>query len=461
VTSRDALLRHPLAIAGAALTTAAAAVFIALVIAELAGWLENPYAGLIVFVLVPAVFVLGLLLIPLGMRLQRRKLAAGDTVEWPIVDFRLASVRRATLLVTALTAVNIVILLLAGYGSLHWMESPSFCGQACHTPMQPQFTAWQQASHARIACVQCHIGEGAGGFVHAKLNGTRQLAHVITGTFPRPVPPGAEMPPGAQAKTCLSCHQPQRVTGDRVRAFYEYAEDEQNTETRTLMRMHAGAGSASGHAIHWHADPSVRIEYAATDAAGQTIPYVKLTDAKGQVKEFFAEGTTEQAINGLARRTMDCVDCHNTVGHPIFAAAEKAVDSAIAAGEVSRKLPFARREGVRLLKTSYSDESTAVAEIERGLRAFYQSQGAIDPQEVGRTVTSLQSLYRRNVFPTMKVTWGSYPRNIGHPDSSGCLRCHDDTHKAKDGSTISGDCEYCHREIEVPPVTPTAPLPPK
>ena len=148
---------------------------------------------------------------------------------------------------------------------------------------------------------------------------------------------------------------------------------------------------------------------------------------------------------------MDCVDCHNTVGHPIEPSAESAVDKAIAAGQISRKLPFARREGVRLLKAEYPSDDAAATEIDRGFRGFYQSGGAAaDQQELARTVTVLQSLYRRNVFPSMKVTWGSYPHNIGHPDSGGCMRCHDDTRKAKDGSTISGDCEYCHKEIEQP-----------
>jgi hypothetical protein len=450
VTSRDAALRHPLSIVGAVLATASAAVFIALVIASLTGWLENPYAGLVVFLLVPAIFVLGLLLIPIGMRLQRRQIAAGGTVEWPVIDFRLASVRRTTLVIAALTGVNIVILLLAGYGSLHWMESPSFCGQVCHTPMHPQFTAWQQAPHARVACAQCHIGEGAKGFVHAKLSGVRQLVHVMTNSIPKPIPPGAEMKPGAQALTCLGCHVPERLAGDRVHLFREYGNDEPNTETRTLMRMHVGTGSASGRSIHWHANPAVRIEYVATDASRQTIPFVRLTDAKGQIKDFLAEGTTEQSIAGHERRTMDCIDCHNTVGHPISPTAESAVDAAVAAGDVSRKLPFARREGIRLLKVAYPSENAALAEIERGFRAFYQSQGSIDAQEVARTVGSLQRLYSHNVFPTMRVTWGSYPRNIGHPDSGGCFRCHDETHKAKDGATISGDCEYCHKEIESP-----------
>ena len=453
MTSREALVRHPVAIAGAVITTVSAVVFIALVIAVLAGWLANPYAGLVVFVLLPIAFAVGLLLIPLGMRLQRRKLA-GDpqaAAEWPVLDFRRPEVRRTTLLVIALTAVNLVILLVAGYGSLHWMESPSFCGQVCHTVMQPQHSAWQQADHARVACVSCHIGEGPKAFVHAKLAGVRQLAHVVTGSYPTPVPPGAEMPPGEQAKTCLGCHQPSRVIGDAVRAFYEYAEDEGNTETRTLMRMHIGAGSLSGRAIHTHADPAIRVEYVASDAARQVVPYVKFTDAKGQVKEFFAEGATEQTISGGTRKTMDCADCHNTVGHPIAPTAEKAVDTAIAAGAVSRKLPFARREAVRLLKASYASHDAAAQEIDRGFRGFYQSNGgSIDPQELARTVTALQNLYRRNVFPTMKVTWGSYPHNQGHPEDRGCFRCHDDNHKAKDGSTINGDCEYCHKEVTAP-----------
>ena len=159
------------------ITTVSAVLFFALVIAMLAGWLNNPYAGLIVFVALPAVFVIGLLLIPMGVRLQRRKLQRDPSadVDWPVLDFRRAEVRRTSLVILALTAVNIVIVLLAGYGTLHWMESPSFCGQACHTPMHPQFTALQNASHARVACVDCHIGEGARGFVYAKLSGVRQL----------------------------------------------------------------------------------------------------------------------------------------------------------------------------------------------------------------------------------------------------------------------------------------------
>src|SRR5262245_27145792 len=193
--------------------------------------------------------------------------------------------------------------------------------------MHPQFTAWSGASHARVACVDCHISEGAAGFVHAKLSGVRQLVHVMTNNVPKPIPPGAEMPVGAQAKTCGACHRPGRAGGDVIRAIREYADDEANTETTTTLVMPVGGGTSSPRAIHWHADPPVRIEYVATDAERQTIPYVKLTDAKGQVKEYRAEDATDQAIAGGTRHAMDCIDCHNVVGHPIAPTPEKAADA--------------------------------------------------------------------------------------------------------------------------------------
>jgi hypothetical protein len=451
VAKNEALARHPVAIAGALIATAGAAAFIVLVVAILAGMFENPYAGLVVFIAIPALFVIGLLLIPLGMHLQRRKIARNPdaAAEWPVLDFRVPRLRKTFLLISALTIVNVLIVAMAAYGSLHWMESPTFCGQVCHTPMQPQFTAWQHAPHARIACVSCHIGEGPKAFVHAKLAGVRQLVHVATGSVPTPIPPGAEMPAGEQAKTCASCHQSNRLKGDKIRVVREYADDEANTETVTVLQMFMDRSSASGHAIHWHADPNIRIEYIATDASKETIPYVKVTDAKGQVKEFATPAATEELIRTGVRKTMDCMDCHNTVGHPISPTPEQAVDRAIAMGLVNRTAPFVRREGVRLMKADYPTQDEGARAIDQGLRSFYQSQGgSIDQQVLAQNALALQNLYRRNVFPTMKVTWGSYPNQLGHTTSTGCNRCHDDEHVAKDKSAISGDCEYCHTQIE-------------
>jgi hypothetical protein len=451
MTRYATLVLHPLALAGAVMATVAAVLFIALFIALVAGLFDNPYAGLVVGVAIPALFVLGLALIPMGMWLEHRKRRRYPDAPagWPVLDFGRAAVRRTTLLIVGLTAVNVLIVLLAGYGSLHWMESPEFCGQVCHTPMQPQFMSWREAPHARTACVSCHIGEGAAAVVHAKLAGVRQLVHVTTNSYARPTPPGAEMPPGALAQTCRSCHVPERASGDRIRVIRTYGDDEANTEALTVLQMYLSAGAAPGRAIHWHADSRTRVEYVATDPAKETIAYVKVTDAAGRVREYRTPDATDEVIRTGTRRTMDCIDCHNAVGHPIAPSAEQAVDDAIAAGRVSRHLPHARREGVRLMKAAYASEREAVSAIDHQFRSFYRSRGGpIDEQAVERTVAALQALYRRNVFPAMKVTWGSYPDQRGHLTSTGCFRCHDGSHADKDGVAISADCEYCHKQIE-------------
>ena len=281
---RAVLVRHPLAMVGIALTTASAIVFIALVIAMLLGMFHNPYAGLLVFIAVPAVFVMGLLLIPIGMAKQRRLLSRSpEAGDWPVVDFRQSRTRRVALSIATLTAVNLVIVLIAGYGTLHWMESPQFCGQVCHEPMHPQYTAWQNAPHSKVACVQCHIGEGGAAFIHYKTAGLRQLIHVVTNNYPRPIPGVADMRPALE--TCGNCHWPDRTVGQALRVSRTYADDEANTETVAAMTMHVGGpASENGRGIHWHANPNLTVEFVATDPDRQTIPWVKVTRPDGSVQ---------------------------------------------------------------------------------------------------------------------------------------------------------------------------------
>jgi nitrate/TMAO reductase-like tetraheme cytochrome c subunit len=260
------------------------------------------------------------------MMLQRRAIARGEReAEWPVVDFRLSRTRRVALVIAALTGINLIILLVAGYGTLHWMESPQFCGQVCHEPMHPQFTAWQNSPHSNITCVQCHIGEGGEAFVHYKTAGVRQLFHVVTNNYPRPIPGVADMRPALE--TCGNCHWPGRSIGDRVRVLRTYADDETNTESATALTLHLGGpGTPGGRGIHWHANPNLRIDYVYTDADRQEIPWVRATRPDGSVEVWAAEGTPiDQAPNGIPR-TMDCLDCHNVVAHRIAPSAEQAVD---------------------------------------------------------------------------------------------------------------------------------------
>src|SRR5687768_4932588 len=432
-------VRNPISLIGIAVTTAAAVVFLLLLTLEFTGQLTNPYAGLLVFVSVPFIFVIGLLLIPIGIWRQHRRVAAGYAPDdWPVIDMRLPRTRSVILGVALLTIVNVFIVSLAGFGAVHHMESTEFCGQTCHTTMEPEWKAHQASPHSKVACVSCHVGPGAAGFVEAKAAGTRQLWHVIINTIPAPVEAPVRSMPAAR-ETCLGCHSGEGHQGDLLKVVRDYADDEASSETLTTLQLHVG-GVKPASGIHWHI--AQQIEYIATDRERQTIPYVKFTDSSGNVKEYAADGATKEQLAQGERRTMDCMDCHNRPAHTFDPAPERAVDIAIAEGHLPRTLPFARREAVAALKDEYTSGEEAQRGIDARLRKAFASH-ASDPA-LARTVTAVQEIYARNVFPLMKVKWATYPNNIGHTFFNGCFRCHDDSHKASDGSVIKQDCETCH-----------------
>lgn len=450
------LIRSPLSIAGMVITTISAVVFLVVFLADLFGLHTNPYIGIVFFLILPSIFIFGLILIPLGAWIERRRRAAGkkpSELQWPRIDLNNADHRRVAVAIFALTMANIVIVSLATYRGVEYMDSTQFCGQACHSVMKPEATAHQDGPHARVTCVECHIGSGATWFARSKVSGTRQLFAVAFGTYSRPIPsPVQNLRPARD--TCEQCHWPAKFHGDAVRRVVEYAEDEKNTESVTRLQMKVGGGidrSGAATGIHWHADAANEIDYISTDNQRQVIPWVRVKDRTGAVREYFAEGVTpDQVAKGEPRR-MDCMDCHNRPSHQMAVTAESAVNVAMARAQIPASLPFARREAVKVLKTSYPTENAALEAIAKGLRDFYR--GSYEPiytsrrQDVEKAVTGTQEIFRRNVFPEMNVQFGTYPNNVGHTDSPGCFRCHDDSHTAKDGKKISQDCSTCH-EIE-------------
>ena len=439
--------RNPISLIGIAVTTAAAVVFVVLFLLDQLGQIRNPYFGLLLFVAVPAVFIFGLLLIPIGIWRQHRWLrthAGAD--QWPVIDLRLPRTRSIIFWVIVLTLVNIGIASLAAYGAVHHMESAEFCGTTCHTTMEPEWKAYQVSPHAEVSCVSCHVGPGAEAVVESKLAGTRQLWRELTNNVPAPVPsPVRSMRPARE--TCQACHWSEKIHGDKLRVIREYSDDEKSTESATTLQVHVGGGRSAlgaGAGIHWHMNIDNTIEFITTDAQRQVIPWVRLTDRGGNVREYAVEGVTPEQLARGERRTMDCMDCHNRPAHTFEPTPERAVDNAIAAGLVPRELPFARREAVMALKDSYGSQPEGLAGIETRLRKFYAEQSKTNGDLVTRTVRGVQALYEQNVFPAMKVGWGTYPNNIGHVFFTGCFRCHDDNHKSRDGAVIKQDCESCH-----------------
>jgi hypothetical protein len=448
------LIRTPISVAGMVLTTISAVLFLVVFLADLFGWHTNPYLGIVFFLILPTVFLFGLALIPIGAWIERRRRARGrapSEVHWPRIDLNDPAQRTTAVIVFAVTMANIVIVSLAAYRGVEYMDSPQFCGQVCHRVMKPEFTAYQDGPHSRVTCVQCHIGPGASSFAKSKISGARQVLAVTFHTYARPIPsPVQNLRPARD--TCEQCHWPEKYHGDKVRRVYEFAPDEKNTESVTVMQVHVGGGSERlgvAQGIHWHMNVANEVEYIATDDKRQVIPWVRLKDRFGNVREFTAEGVTAEQLAKGERRRMDCMDCHNRPSHTMAATPERAVDELIARGAIPRTLPFVRREAVKVLKATYTSEEAASAEISRTLRDFYRSQY---PQayisqrpDVEKAVQAAEMIYRRNVFPEMNVTFGTYPNNIGHTDFPGCFRCHDDNHKSKEGKAIGQDCESCHK----------------
>jgi hypothetical protein len=442
-------MRSRLSIAGAALTSGSAVLFLITFTLDLLGLVNSPYIGLLIYVALPAAFLAGLLLIPLGNWYVRRH-PRQDAGPWPRIDLNSPRTRTTAAIVGAATVANVVIVSMASYGAIRYTESPRFCGGVCHTVMHPEFVAYQDGPHARVACVECHVGGGAASFARAKLSGVRQLLHVVSHRYPRPIPePARSLRPARD--TCEECHWPEKFHGEKTRRIYEYAEDEANTESVTTLQVHVGGGSerlgiATG--IHWHMNVANEVEYIATDARRQTIPWVRIKDRFGGVREYVVDGVTPEQLAQGERRRMDCMDCHNRPSHQIAMTPERAINELMARGDIPKSLPFIRREAVKALKASYPSQNAATEGISRALVDFYRSERpdayASRRQDVDKAVRATTAIYRRNVFPEMRVEFGTYTNNIGHIDSAGCFRCHDDSHKSKDGRTIGQDCETCH-----------------
>ncbi len=437
---------------GVATVTTATVFWLFLLPTTLRGGETNPYIGILSYMILPMFFFGGLGLIPVGIALKRRREVkhgkyptSFGPVAWSNVEFR-----RLVIFVGLMTGVNMVIASQLTFGAVSYMESVTFCGETCHTVMQPEYTAYQNSPHSRVECVKCHIGPGASWFVKSKLSGTGQLIAVALNNYPRPIPtPVHNLRPARD--TCEGCHWPQKYGADRLRIFPKYADDEASTLTKNVLLLKIGGGN-KGMGIHGtHLGTGIKIRYAHSDESRQTIPWVEY-DGNGR-KTVYGPATP----GDMPVREMDCMDCHNRPSHA-YELPERAMDTDMFAGHISQGLPFAKKKGLELLKTVYASREAAAVQIPAAFAKYYQdSYPAIYQQrraEVDRSGQGVLAIYNRNIFPEMKVTWGNYPNNIGHTDFPGCFRCHDDAHAAADGRKITQDCNACHSLLAVDEASP-------
>jgi hypothetical protein len=247
-------------------------------------------------------------------------------------------------------------------------------------------------------------------------------------------------------ETCENCHWPQKFGGVSLRVMPKYAEDEANTRTQTVLLMMVGGSNISGiHGAHF--GPGIHIRFAVADVARQTIPWVEYRDATtGTVRAFVSSDAAPDSPKGLTTYEMQCVDCHNRPTHT-FELPERALDKSLALGEIVT-LPYIKKKGVEVLKANYNTSKEGTEKLPAAVISFYQQNYpelyAKRVQDINQAAQALLAIYNRNVFPNLKVTWGTYPNNLGHTDFPGCFRCHDGSHTARDGNTITQDCSVCH-----------------
>lgn len=416
---------------------------------------NNPYVDVIGFLVIPIILFAGLCLMPVGIlfkswRIRRKDPTQALRFRFPQIDLNDPSQRRVAKVFLIIGFVMLPIMAVSGYHGYHYTDSVEFCGTACHEVMSPQMFAFERSPHARVSCAECHIGSGAGWYVKSKLSGTRQVLAVMRNSFPRPIPPAiTELRPARE--TCEHCHWPQKFFGSQLREIVHYASDEENTMRRIDMLLKTGGGDesfGSSEGIHRHMALQGSIEYVATDEFLQEIPWVKWTKPSGEELIYRSDGkpSSDPKPEGHAR-AIDCMDCHNRPAHK-FQSPEKAVNVAMFARRVDPKIPYIKREAVKALllphETTEAAKATIGAEITRFYQENYPEFFASDRDAIYRAIDAIRDVYEHSFFPTMNVDWRTYPDNIGHLNSSGCFRCHDDHHVDQYGKPISHECGACH-----------------
>lgn len=449
------LTRNTISSLGMLIALIALANLIFLIIVDSTAAHSNPYLGILAWLVAPGILCFGIAVFLLGIvleRRRRRRVAPGEVPQFPRIDFNVGRTRTIVSIVAILAVVFLTASVIGSYHVYEYTDSDAFCGTLCHSVMAPEYTAYKLSPHARVGCVNCHVGAGATWYVKSKLSGAYQVYSVLFKKYPRPIPTPVHNLRPAQ-ETCEQCHWPEKFWGAQLKVFDHYQYDETNTPKQVKLLIKTGGGTlTSGFSagIHSHMNIANEITYVSTDDHRQQIPWVRMRDRKtGQVTEFRLEGSkiTDAQIAAGPKRVMDCVDCHNRPSH-IYTSPDRSVDRAIAAGKLDPTLPFLKQQAVTLLAKDYKTTDEAKKAIANDLPAYYQKQyAALYVQKRGsvdNAVTTLQEVFASTRFPEMRVDWRTHPSNIGHMETLGCFRCHDDQHVSKDGRRISKDCNICH-----------------
>ena len=449
------LWRSPLGVLGIAITTISITLIMLGMIIDMLGLIKNPYASLVTYTALPALMLFGLFLIPVAVILQRRRWRKyGIDRDQIIVNLSNPKHRFALLGFIVLTVCNVVLLAVISYEGYHFTDSPYFCGMVCHKVMAPEYTAYRRSAHSRVACVECHIGPGAEWYAKAKISGLRQVAAVLRNTYRRPIPaPVHELRPARD--TCEQCHWPEKFHGKKIKRYVSFTNEDQKNPQITEIALHTGGHNPENNVfegIHWHVSQQVEVSYLAVDEKRTKIAKVKVKRPDGTTDEFVNSNIEVPKGKELQWRVMDCIDCHNRPTH-IYDMPEERVDFGLLSKRINPDIPDIREDSLQVITKDYASRAEAEDKMISDL-LFLQKERSAEiatkyKNDIIKAGTFLLESYLGNVWPDMKVKWGTYPDHLGHQNADegyGCWRCHDDEHLDKSGEAISQDCSMCHDE---------------
>ena len=403
---------------------------------------KNPYLGIVTYLVAPGFLIAGIIVVFGGAWAQRRwqikHVATQD--KWRL-DFSDKQHRRSLVIFGSLAAVFLMLSAFGSYQTYHYAESTQFCGEVCHRAMSPEATTYKRGAHARVECVQCHVGSGVQWFIKAKINGTHQLIAYTLDNYKRPIDTPVKNLRPAQ-DTCEKCHWPEKFHGNIDINYTHFLSDKKNSpySVRMLMRVNEGQPGGQIGGIHWHVNPDSRVEYYPADDKRQDIPWMRVTNLKDGTSRVYRTEAFKGEPDAAKIRVMDCMDCHNRPAHS-FPTANSVVEQAMASGALSTKLPALKRVAVQAMT---QPDITTAANAQEKIATFLKGKYP-DAPGLAATIAEVQSLYATTMFPERKADWRVYPNNIGHKDWLGCFRCHDEKHKTAAGESVKAkDCTSCH-----------------
>ena len=358
------------------------------------------------------------------------------------------TVMLGTVTTLVLAAVALAVLGAGGIVAWEYSNSNAFCTNNCHAVHPEEPRAYAVAPHARVQCVECHMGRlPTLQLMTLKAAHYNELLGMITG-YHRPLAATTLRP---ARDSCEGCHWPAVNHDDKVRTKVHYDTDAKNTESRTRLIVHTGGGEAREGAtrgIHWHVDQNV--EFATVDEQKRLIPWVRITGKDGKSTTYVDASSklSRAELDQMPKRRMDCSDCHNASGHPFRNPADR-VDDAMQEGRISRDLPSIKARALAIIDKAsalHGPLEQQVPQFER-IIAEARPKGELKPEvrkAEDQFSATMLAILKLSEFEAKDFTWQSFPNHAGHRDFPGCFRCHDGKHFNDKGEAIRLQCTLCH-----------------